>query len=80
MEDSVLVPIAPRIAKDLGPFLLVTSEDTLSLVLETFSSVLDVDKGAWITPDLSEPLVSAILQVWEKNNKGTQIISEYLFY
>ena len=59
-----------RIAQDLGPFLLVTTEDTLSLVLETMSVVLDVGSGQWLTTDLANSLVLAVLEVWGKNNKG----------
>ena len=70
-DDSALIPFAPRIAKDLGPFLLVTSEDTLSLVLETLAVVIDIDQGKWLTPDLAQSLVNAILEVWSKNNKGS---------
>ncbi|KAF7337532.1 ARM repeat-containing protein [Mycena sanguinolenta] len=43
-DASTLAPFAPRIAKDLGPFLLITSDDTLSLVLETLSVIVQVDK------------------------------------
>ncbi|KAH8119757.1 ARM repeat-containing protein [Phellopilus nigrolimitatus] len=75
MDDSVLLPVAFRIAKDLGPFLLVTNEDTLSLVLETLSSVVDVGKGTWVTPDLAEQMVTAMLQVWVRNNKDPILIS-----
>src|SRR5215471_10777010 len=60
----------PRIAKDLAPFLLVASEDTLSLVLETLGVVVDVDDSGWISVDLANSLVLAVLQVWAKNNKG----------
>lgn len=60
----------PRIAKDLGPFLLVTTEDTLSLVLETLSVVVEVDESKWLTPELANSLVLAVLDVWAKNNKG----------
>jgi hypothetical protein len=49
---------------------MVTSEDTLSLVLETLSVVIDVDKSVWVTPDLANSLVLATLEVWKKNNKG----------
>lgn len=69
-DDSALSPFIPRIATDLGPFLAVTSEDTLSLVLETLAVVLDVDKGKWMTQDLANSLVVATLDVWSKNNKG----------
>ncbi|KAG5638025.1 hypothetical protein H0H81_002226 [Sphagnurus paluster] len=43
-EDATLINFVPRIAKDLGPFLFATSDDTLSLVLETLSVVLEVEK------------------------------------
>lgn len=69
-DDHVLIPFAPRITKDLGPLLSVTSEDTLSLVLETLSVVIEVDKGQWLTLDLANSLVLAILEVWTKNIKG----------
>jgi hypothetical protein len=48
----------------------MTSDDTLSLVLETLSVVVQVDKGSWLTTELADSLVSAILEVWTKNNKG----------
>ena len=67
-----------RIAQDLGPFLLVTTEDTLSLVLETMSVVLDVDNGHWLTTDLANSLVLAVLQVWAKNNKGNSYLRSTL--
>ena len=69
-EDSALKPYVARIAQDLGPFLLLTTEDTLSLVLSTMSVVLDVDKASWLTTDLANSLVLATLEVWTKNNKG----------
>jgi hypothetical protein len=69
-EDSALAPFAPRIAQDLAPLLPIASEDTLSLVLETLSVVLEVDHGSWLTPELTETLVASALEVWNKNNKG----------
>ena len=69
IAQSSLGPLAPRIAKDLGPFLLVTSEDTLSLVLEALSVVVEID-GDWMTPQLAGDLVTAVLDVWTKNVKG----------
>jgi len=69
-EDSALTSFASRIAQDLGPLLLVASEDTLSLILETLSVVLEVDQGKWLSPELADSLVSALLDVWGKNNKG----------
>ncbi|EJD03488.1 ARM repeat-containing protein [Fomitiporia mediterranea MF3/22] len=75
MDESILLPVAFQIAKDLGPFLLVTNEDTLSLVLETLSSVVNVGKGAWISPELAEQLSTAMLRVWVHNNKDPILIS-----
>ncbi|KAJ3506346.1 hypothetical protein NLJ89_g6919 [Agrocybe chaxingu] len=74
-EDSALIPFAPRITQDLGPLLLVASEDTLSLVLESLSVVLEVDQGKWLTQELAGSLVTAILEVWNKNNKDPIFIS-----
>jgi hypothetical protein len=48
----------------------MASEDTLSLVLETLSVVLEVDESKWLTPDLTFSLVTAVLEIWAKNNKG----------
>jgi hypothetical protein len=69
-DDAALTPFMPRVAKDLGPFLLLTSEDTLCLVLDTLSVVLEADGANWMTPDLANSLVLAALEVWSKNNKG----------
>lgn len=70
MDDVVLIPMAPRMVKDIGPFLSETSEDTLTLVLETLSVVMELDNGAWITVELAHSLVQAVLNVWMKYNKG----------
>ncbi len=75
VDDPVALPFAPRIAKDIGPFLPVTSEDTLTLVLETLAVVVQIDNGKWITEDLARALVTAILEVWMKNNKDPIFIS-----
>ena len=72
--------MAARIAKDIGPFLPVTSEDTLTLVLETLAVVVQIDDGKWITEDLARALVVAILDVWMKNNKGTFCIRPYTHF
>lgn len=69
-DDSAIKPFAARIIQDLGPFLLATTEDTLSLVLETVSVLLDVDEGSWLSHELAQSLVLAVLEVWAKNNKG----------
>ena len=71
IAHSSLGPLAPRIAKDLGPFLLVTSEDTLTLVLEALSVVVEIE-GDWMTTQLAGDLVTAVLDVWTKNVKGTR--------
>lgn len=68
LDNSAVLPIAPRIATDLGPFLLQTTHDTLSLVLETLSIVIDID--GWLTVELANDLVLALLEVWRKNLKG----------
>nr|GAT57396.1 ARM repeat-containing protein [Mycena chlorophos] len=65
-EGPTLSPFAPRIAKDLGPFLLVTSDDTLSLVLETLSVIIAVDKGRWITPELASSLTLSVIIAVDK--------------
>jgi len=69
-DDSAVKPFTARIVQDLGPFLLATTEDTLSLVLETVSVLLDVDEGSWLSLELAQSLVLAVLEVWAKNNKG----------
>lgn len=69
VAGSTLTPLGPRISKALGPFLLVTSEDTLSLVLEALSVVVEIE-GEWMTPDLANDIVGAVLDVWMKNIKG----------
>ena len=70
MLSPALTSIVPRIVRDLGPFLLQTTEDTLSLVLETLSVVLAVDKAEWLTTDLTRDLTLALLDIWSKNHKG----------
>ncbi|KAI0325407.1 ARM repeat-containing protein [Cubamyces sp. BRFM 1775] len=75
IDDAVAVPMAPRIAKDIGPFLPVTSEDTLTLVLETLAVVVQIDDGKWVTEDLARSIVAAVLDVWMKNNKDPIFIS-----
>ncbi|THH14476.1 hypothetical protein EW146_g5852 [Bondarzewia mesenterica] len=70
LDDSVLETLAPRIAKDLGPFLLQTTDDTLSLVLETLSVVVEINNGDWLNVKLGNDLIYALLEVWSKNLKG----------
>ena len=73
ISDAELA-VVPRIIRDLGPFLLETSEDTLSLVLETVSVLAAVGKGSWFTTDLAVALTTALLDVWPKNIKGLSYI------
>jgi hypothetical protein len=70
MPDESVVGIAPQIIQDLAPFLLVTAEETLALVLETLTVLLKVEKGHWLTSDLAASLTAALLDVWQKNVKG----------
>ncbi|KAF8899297.1 armadillo-type protein [Infundibulicybe gibba] len=74
-DDSALTPFVVRITKDLGPFLMMTSDDTLSLVLETLSVVLEVEQGKWLTVELADTLVLAVLDIWHKNNKDPIFLS-----
>ena len=60
IAHSSLGPLAPRIAKDLGPFLLVTSEDTLTLVLEALSVVVEIE-GDWMTAQCCFEAVEAVV-------------------
>ncbi|KAH9958982.1 ARM repeat-containing protein [Russula dissimulans] len=69
ISDTELA-IVPRIIRDLGPFLLETTEDTLSLVLDTVSVLSVVAKGSWFTTDLAVALTTALLDIWPKNIKG----------
>ena len=66
----MVAPQAERMAKDIGPFLLLTSEDTLTLVLETLASVARIGDGTWLSEGLVQDLVTAMLQVWANNNRG----------
>ncbi|KAF8577246.1 ARM repeat-containing protein [Ramaria rubella] len=75
VEDSALVSLAPRIIKDLGPFLLLTSEDTLALVLEAITVVVQIDDGKWLDPELARLLSQAVLEVWTKNIKDPILLS-----
>ncbi|KAI9510750.1 ARM repeat-containing protein [Russula earlei] len=74
ISDAELAMV-PRIIRDLGPFLLETSEDTLSLVLETVSVLSAVAKGSWFTTDLAIALTAALLDIWPKNMKDPIFLS-----
>ena len=64
------MPLAPRIARDLTPFLPEATEESLTLIVEALLSVIDMDESAWLTPELTAPLVLAMMDVWVKNVKG----------
>ena len=70
MPAPVLISYAARIAVNLGPLLLVTTDDTLTLILETIASVVDIGFGNWITPEIAQGLTNAVLNVWRKNEQG----------
>jgi hypothetical protein len=67
---DALVPLASRMAQDLAPFLLVTSEDTLALVADSLLAVIEVNKSQWLTQELAAPMINALMQVWVKNVRG----------
>ncbi|VDB86276.1 unnamed protein product [Peniophora sp. CBMAI 1063] len=75
LESQALEPAAPRMAKDLGPFLLQTTEDTLSLVLETLQNIVEIEDGRWLEVPLARDLVLALLEVWAKNIKDPVFLS-----
>ncbi|EMD32596.1 hypothetical protein CERSUDRAFT_161550 [Gelatoporia subvermispora B] len=75
VAHSVLLPFMHRIANDLGPFLLQTTEDLLGLVLETLISVITIESGKWLNVELAGALTVSLLEVWMKNNKDPIIIS-----
>jgi len=79
MNDNAVVPIAARTVKDLGPFLIATTEDTLTLVLEAVNVVIQIDDGKWLNPELAQVLTQAVLEVWTRNIKG-QLFSPSLRY
>ncbi|KZT44292.1 ARM repeat-containing protein [Sistotremastrum suecicum HHB10207 ss-3] len=75
VDGSRMSQVAPRLANDLGPLLLVATEDTLSLTLETIGVLLEVDKGAWLDSTLAVSLATAFLDVWRKNLKDHIMMS-----
>ncbi|KIJ34652.1 hypothetical protein M422DRAFT_76407 [Sphaerobolus stellatus SS14] len=75
MDNNTVVPLAPRMIKDLGPFLAATTEDTLTLVLEAINVIIEIDDGNWLTPELGQALSQAVLQVWTRNIKDPITLS-----
>lgn len=47
-----------------------TTEDTLTLVLEAISVIVEVAEGKWLDPELARILSQAALDVWARNIKG----------
>lgn len=70
MKSDVSEPLAPRIVGDIVPFLAMTSDDTLALVLDTLSVVVEIGDRAWINSELSAAIVNAVLDVWNRNQRG----------
>jgi importin-9 len=70
-SDSEVFPRAPRICKSIEGFIPITSSDTLTLVLDALSTLLLVHRGTWLTIELVETLVPAVLNVWSKGVQGT---------
>ncbi|KAG8947886.1 hypothetical protein FRC04_010244 [Tulasnella sp. 424] len=67
---DVIVPLAARICNDLTPFLLSATEDALTLVTEALLAVIEMGDSEWLTPELTAPLVTSLMEVWVKNVKG----------
>lgn len=68
-----MVAVAPRMIHNLGPLLLSTTEDTLTLILGTLDVSLQIDNGRWLTPDLTASISSALLEIWVKNARGRSL-------
>ncbi|KAG8991743.1 hypothetical protein FRB93_002589 [Tulasnella sp. JGI-2019a] len=66
---------APRILRNLTPLLGVTSEDSLNLVVDALFPVIEMGESGWLTPEITEPLVAALMDVWVKNIKDPVLLS-----
>lgn len=75
IPDETVAGVASRILQDLAPLLLITAEETLTLVMETLSVLLKVEGGKWLTPDHASSLTTALLDVWRKNVKDQVLLS-----
>ncbi|PCH34394.1 ARM repeat-containing protein [Wolfiporia cocos MD-104 SS10] len=75
IDDALLEPVAPRICQAIGPFLSLTTDYTLQLVLDALSVIVEIDGGKWMTPDLAGLLVHSVLDVWVKHHKDPLFIS-----
>ncbi|KAI0082121.1 ARM repeat-containing protein [Panus rudis PR-1116 ss-1] len=70
-----VTPLGPRIARDLLPFMVQTSENILSLVLETVSFLVVIRTESWLTPEIASSLIEGVLNVWSKYNKDPLFLS-----
>lgn len=77
MDSAALEPFTIRILSDLAPFLESTTEDTLTLIVETLTATVKINAGSWLTLDTTRPLAQAILGAWRKHCQGafSRIIS-----
>lgn len=81
MDSTALEPFTVRILSDLAPFLESTTEDTLTLIVETLTATVKINLGSWLTPDTTRPLAQAILGAWRKHCQGmssTIVLSQFL--
>ncbi|KAG9008099.1 hypothetical protein FRB90_009086, partial [Tulasnella sp. 427] len=72
---DVVMPLAPRICSDLTPFLLSATEDALTLVTDSLLAVIEIGDSQWLTPELTAPLVTSLMEVWVKNVKDPILLS-----
>ncbi|KAF8336339.1 ARM repeat-containing protein [Cantharellus anzutake] len=61
---------APRILATLAPFLSTAADETLSLILDTLTIVVQIDLGSWLNPDVVSSLTAALVDVWKRNYEG----------
>ncbi|KAF8314424.1 ARM repeat-containing protein [Clavulina sp. PMI_390] len=76
VDSGDIVSYAPRILGDLVPFLGSTTEDTLSLIVETVTATVQINKGSWLTAEGSSALARAIIvDAWQKNSEDPILLS-----
>lgn len=69
--ETEVTPRVPRICKSIEGFIPITASDTLTLVLDALSALLLAQRGTWLSVELAETLVPAVLNVWAKGVQGT---------
>ncbi|GJE89716.1 ARM repeat-containing protein [Phanerochaete sordida] len=74
-SDSEVFPRASRICKSIEGFIPITSSDTLTLVLDALSALLLVHRGTWLTVELADTTVSAVLNVWVKGVQDPHLMA-----